>query len=130
MEFKARVELETGLKIQAIRCDNAAEYKALGEHFRPCGLKFEFTTPYFHQQNGVPERLNRSLVTVARAMLQDAKLFATFWQDAIETACYLRNRIPIGPNGITPEEAYSGKKLYIGYLRAWGCLAYYYYRVY
>jgi Integrase core domain/GAG-pre-integrase domain len=48
IELKARVELETGLKIQAIRCDNAPEYKALAEYFRPFGLKFEFITPYFH----------------------------------------------------------------------------------
>jgi hypothetical protein len=125
-ELKARIELETGLKIQVVRCDNAPEYKALAEHYRPYGLKFEFITPYFHQQNGVPERLNRTLVTVARAMLQDAGLPERFWEDAIATACYIRNRIPVGPKGMTPEEAYSGKKPYIGHLRAWGCLAYHY----
>jgi hypothetical protein len=124
IELKARVELETGLKIQAIRCDNAPENHALAEYFRPFGLKFKFITPYFHQQNGVPERLNRTLVTVARAMLQDAGLPERFWEDAVATACYIRNRLPIGPKGITPEEAYSGKKPYIGHLRAWGCLAY------
>ena len=126
IELKARIELETGLKIQAVRCDNAPEYKALAEYYRPFGLKFEFITPYFHQQNGVPERLNRTLVTVARAMLQDAGLPERFWEDAIATACYIRNRIPVGPKGMTPEEAYSGKKPYIGHLKAWGCLAYHY----
>jgi len=124
MELKALVELETSLKIQAVRSDNAPEYKALGDHFRPYGLKFEYTTPYFHQQNGVPERLNRTLVTMARAMLQGAKLPEKFWEDAIITASYIRNRTPIGPNGMTPEEAYSGKKPFIGHLRVWGCLAY------
>jgi hypothetical protein len=124
IELKARVELETGLKILVVRCDNAPEYRALADFYRPYGLRFEFTTPYFHQQNGVPERLNRTLVTVARAMLQDAGLPEKFWQDAVETACYIRNRVPIGPNGVTPEEAYSGKKPYIGHLKAWGCLAY------
>jgi hypothetical protein len=59
-------------------------------------------------------------------MLQDAGLPERFWEDAIAIACYIRNRIPVGPKGMTPEEAYSGKKLYIGHLRAWGCLAYYY----
>jgi hypothetical protein len=38
IELRARVELETGLKIQAIRCDNALENKALTEYFRPFGL--------------------------------------------------------------------------------------------
>ena len=40
------------------------------------------------------------------------------------TACYLRNRTPIGPEGKTPEEAYSGKKPDIKHLRAYGCVAY------
>jgi hypothetical protein len=124
IELRARVELETGLKIQIVRCNNAPEYRSLGEFYRPYGLRFEFTTPYFHQQNSVPERLNRILVTVGRAMLQDAGLPEPFWQDAIEAACYIRNRVPVGPKGMTPEEAYSGKKPYIGHLRAWGCLPY------
>ena len=124
IEFKARVELESGFKIQAVRANNAPEFKSLGEFYRPYGIQFEFIEPYFHQQNGVPERLNRTLVTMSRAMLQDAKLPEAFWQNAVETACYLRNRVPVGPKGITPEEAYTGKKPYVGHLRAWGCLAY------
>ena len=61
---------------------------------------------------------------MARAMLLDAKLPTRFWGDAVAIACYLRNRTPISPEGKTPEEAYSGKRPYIGYLRAYGCLAY------
>jgi hypothetical protein len=49
IELKARIELEIGLKIQVVRCNNAPEYKALVEHYRLYGLKFEFITPYFHQ---------------------------------------------------------------------------------
>ena len=63
---------------------------------------------------------------MARAMLLDAKLPIRFWGEAVITACYLRNRILIGPNGNTPEEAYSGKRPNIGYLRAYGYIAYIY----
>jgi hypothetical protein len=38
----------------------------------------------------------------------------------------LRNRTPIGLGDITPEEAYSSKKLYIGHLRAFGYIIYTY----
>jgi len=127
IQFKTRVELELGHKIRAIRCDNAPEYRSLGDLLqRDYGVQFEYTTVYTPEQNGVSERLNRSLVTVARAMLQGAGLPARFWGDAVITACYLRNRTPIGPDGKTPEEAYSGKKPYIGHLKAYGCLAYAY----
>jgi hypothetical protein len=37
---------------------------------------------------------------------------------------YLRNRTLIGLNRKTLEEAYSGKRPYIGYLRVYGCVAY------
>ena len=124
-EFKVQVELETSAKIQIVRCDNISEYKALAVMFgKDYGIQFEFTTTYTPEQNGVSERLNRSLVTAARTMLSDAKLPVRFWADAVKTACYLRNRTPIGPNGITPEEAYSGKRPSVEHLRAWGCVAY------
>ena len=57
-------------------------------------------------------------------MLLDAKLPIRFWGEAVLIASYLRNRTPIGPNRKTLEEAYSGKRPYVGYLRAYGCVAY------
>ena len=63
-------------------------------------------------------------MSVARAMLIGAKLPTRLWGEAVRTACYLRNRTPIGPDGKTPEEAYSGRKPNIGHLRAYGCVAY------
>jgi transposase InsO family protein len=124
--FRARVEAESGLRLKVIRCDNAQEYKALERALATTGVQFEFTTPYTPEQNGVAERLNRSLMDIARTMLQDSGLPSRFWAEAASTACYLRNRTPVGPSGITPEEAYSGKRLYIGHLRAFGCTAYAY----
>jgi hypothetical protein len=41
-------------------------------------------------------------------------------------ASYLRNRTPIGPNGKTLEEAYSGKRPYIRYLRVYRYIVYIY----
>jgi hypothetical protein len=63
---------------------------------------------------------------VARAILLDAKLPIRFWGEAVLIVSYLRNRTPIGPNGKTLEEAYSGKRPYVGYLRVYGCVVYIY----
>jgi hypothetical protein len=57
-------------------------------------------------------------------MLIDSGLLYKFWGKAVKTACYLRNRTPSGPDGITPEEAFTGKRPGIRHLVPWGCLAF------
>nr|GFC52354.1 putative ribonuclease H-like domain-containing protein [Tanacetum cinerariifolium] len=55
------------------------------------GIKREFCNARIPQQNGVAERLNRTLIEAARTMLADAKLPVTFWAKAVNTACYVQN---------------------------------------
>jgi hypothetical protein len=74
--------------------------------------------------NGVAERLNRTLVAMAKAMLFYSGLPQVFWGFAIEAACYIRNRLPIGPGKITPEQAFTGGMPGVNHLRVFGCLAY------
>jgi hypothetical protein len=45
------------------------------------------------QQNGVVERKNRSLLDMARTMLDEYKTSDRFWVEAINTACYAINRL-------------------------------------
>jgi hypothetical protein len=85
---------------------------------------FEYTTAYTPHQNAVPERLNAILVSLSRAMLTCAGLPVTLWPEAVMAVSYIRNRTPIGPRGLTPEEAYSGKRPSVSHLRAWACVAY------
>jgi gag-polypeptide of LTR copia-type len=107
MQFKAYVELQSGFNIKAIRLDNAGENKTLGDELQQLGIAVEYTTAYTPSQNGIAERLNRTLVQMAKAMLANSKLPQKFWGFAIEAACYLRNRLPIAPRKITPEEAFT-----------------------
>nr|GEY03098.1 uncharacterized mitochondrial protein AtMg00810-like [Tanacetum cinerariifolium] len=57
------------------------------------GIKREFSNARTPQQNGVAERRNRSLIEAARTMLADVKLPVTFWAEAVNTACYVQNRV-------------------------------------
>ncbi|KAL8148840.1 hypothetical protein AgCh_006005 [Apium graveolens] len=57
-----------------------------------------WTTARTPQQNGVVERKNRTLVETARTMLQDAKLPISFWEEAVNIACYTQNRYLINTN--------------------------------
>ncbi|GJV40811.1 ribonuclease H-like domain-containing protein [Tanacetum coccineum] len=62
------------------------------------------------QQNGVAERKNRTLIEAARTMLVDSKLPTTFWAEAVNTACYVLNRVlVIKPHNKTPYELIHGR---------------------
>ncbi|GKB87125.1 putative ribonuclease H-like domain-containing protein [Tanacetum coccineum] len=62
------------------------------------------------QQNGVAKRKNRTLIEAARTMLVDSKLLTTFWAEAVNTACYVQNRVlVIKPHNKTPYELFLGK---------------------
>ncbi|GJX21862.1 putative ribonuclease H-like domain-containing protein [Tanacetum coccineum] len=56
------------------------------------GIKQEFSNARTPQQNGVAERINRTLIEAARTMLVDSHLPTTFWAEAVNTACYTFNR--------------------------------------
>ncbi|KAE9278534.1 hypothetical protein PR003_g28491, partial [Phytophthora rubi] len=69
--FKAGMENATGRKIKRIRSDNGGEYtgRLFKEYLSKQGIRHEKTVPYTPQQNGLAERMNRSLVEMARCML-------------------------------------------------------------
>ncbi|GJY85130.1 ribonuclease H-like domain-containing protein [Tanacetum coccineum] len=55
--------------------------------------KSEFSVARTPQQNGVAERKNRTLIEAARTMLADSLLPIPFWAEAVNTACYVLNRV-------------------------------------
>ncbi|GJU08317.1 retrovirus-related pol polyprotein from transposon TNT 1-94 [Tanacetum coccineum] len=86
------------------------------------GIKREFSNARTPQQNGVAKRRNRTLIEAARTMLADAKLPVTFWAEAVNTACYVQNRVlVIKPHNKTPYELFNERSPAIGFLRPFGC---------
>jgi len=126
-EFKALVELQTGLKIKVFCSDGGGEYTSFEfEGFlKSCGIIHEKTAPYSPQQNGLAEILNRIIVERGRCMLYEGNLSAGFWIFAFICTVYLMNHSPVSrlPNS-TPEEAWSGTKPDVTALRPFGCPAY------
>nr|GEU33545.1 hypothetical protein [Tanacetum cinerariifolium] len=86
------------------------------------GIKREYSNARTAQQNRVVERMNRTLIEVARTMLADSFLPNTFWAKAVSTACYVLNRVLVTkPQNKTHYELLTGKVPIISYIRPFGC---------
>nr|GEW59591.1 hypothetical protein [Tanacetum cinerariifolium] len=73
-------------------------------------------------KNGVAKRRNRTLIEAARTMFADAKLHVTFWAKAVNTACYVQNRVLVNKSqNKTPYELFNGRTPAIGFLKPFGC---------
>lgn len=126
-EWKSLVEKQSEHKVKVLRSDNGGEYtgKAFDEFLSKHGIARNTSAPYTPQQNGVAERANRTIVEMARSMLYAQELMREFWAEAVRTAVYTRNRCPSRAlQGVTPEEAWSGKRPTISHMRVFGCVAY------
>nr|GEX87427.1 hypothetical protein [Tanacetum cinerariifolium] len=85
-------------------------------------IKKEFSVPKTPQQNGIAERKNRTLIEASRTMLADSILLIPFWAEAVNTACYVQNRVSVTkPHNKTPYELLHGRTPSIGFMRPFGC---------
>ena len=93
--FAKRVQKEKGFCITSIRSDHGTEFE--NEFFKTfCnenGFSHTFCSLRTPQQNGVVERKNRTLVEMAIIMLHEYNLPLYFWAEAVNTSCYISNRV-------------------------------------
>jgi hypothetical protein len=110
------------LRIKKIRSDNGMEFKnSQIKGFFEQGIKHEFFFPYTPQQNGIMDRKNRTLLDMARTMLDEYKTPDRFWAEAINTACYSINLLYL--HRILKRTSYellTGKKPNVSYFRVFG----------
>nr|GEZ25055.1 putative ribonuclease H-like domain-containing protein [Tanacetum cinerariifolium] len=115
--FLTGLENQLSLKVKVIRSDNGTEFKNsdLNQFCGVKGIKREFSVPRTPQQNGIAERKNRTLIEAARTMLADSLLRIPFWAEAVNTACYVHNRVLVTkPHNKTPYELLHGRTPSIG----------------
>jgi hypothetical protein len=109
---------EFRLRIKKIRSDNGTEFKnSQIEGF----LEEECIKHEFPQQNGVVERKNRTLIDMARTMLDEFKTLDWFLAEAINTACYSIDRVYL--HRILKKSSYellTDKKPNVSYFRVFG----------
>ncbi|GKD25365.1 ribonuclease H-like domain-containing protein [Tanacetum coccineum] len=111
-------------RVKVIRCDNRTELKnkEMNQFCERKGIKREFSVARTPQQNRVAKRKNRTLIESARIMLADSKLPTTFWAEAVNTTCYVQNKVLVTkPYNKTPYKLFLGRKPALGFMRPFGC---------
>ena len=69
-DFHVKVERQIGKQLKSVRAHTNGEYRGLFEQYcRSHDIKLEKTVPKTLQQNGVAERMNRTICDRIRCML-------------------------------------------------------------
>ena len=109
-----------------MQTDNGGEFTSnyMRSNLEWKGIKLQTTTPYMPEQNGVAERMNRTVVDQAHAMLTKVGLPTRYWKSAMATASQVTNRIPSNVTGRnSPFEMWTGIKPDIQHLKVFRCRA-------
>lgn len=125
INYIEKLKTQLGRKPKVFRSDRGGEYmcEKFQSYLRHEGIRFQCTVGYAPEQNGIAERMNRTLVEAARSMIVDSGLSKSFWAEAIDTANYVLNRID-GKRKISPYELMFNVKPKITHFQEFGCDAY------
>ncbi|KAG8489524.1 hypothetical protein CXB51_017540 [Gossypium anomalum] len=125
--WKTMIEKQTRKQIKYLRTDNGLEFCS-DEFNRLCkseGIVRHLTVRHTPQQNGVAERMNKTIMEKVRCMLSNVNLPKSFWAEVASIACFLINRSPsVTIEKKTPQEVWSGNPTNYSNLKIFGCPAY------
>lgn len=126
-KYLAKVERFHEKKLKCLQSDNGGEYmgKEFQQFLEEAGIDRRLIVPHNPEQHGKAEKLNQTLLQVARCMLIHAGLPSMFWPAAIEFANFLRNRARSRViSNKTPFELWNGRKLEeedLKFIKVFGC---------
>ena len=93
-EYMVKAERKHSKSLKCLHTDNGGEYvsKDFSDFLTEKGIERRLTISYTPQQNGRAERLNQSLLAIARCMMIESEVPHKFWTEAILHANYIKNR--------------------------------------
>ena len=126
VKFVQDLVMPLGLRLQHLRADGGGEFIAgyYREYCKTTAIIQQFSSPNTPEQNGLSERDGRTIMDIARCLLNGAALPKFLWGEMTATAVFLLNRLPnktIG--GDTPYCRMFGKHADLSFLRAIGSRA-------
>ena len=125
-DFQARAERELGRKLRVVRTDSGGEYRGQFEEYcKSQGIRLEYTMPKTSELNRLVERMNRNIMERVRSMLLHAKLWKSYWAEAMYTIVYIINTSPSVPlKGDVPQRVWTGKDVSYQHVRVFRYLVY------
>ena len=125
-------ETQTGKRVKSFVSDNGREYVCaeVRNFFNSKGVEQIEIPPYSPQSNGVAERKNQSLCTMARCLIKEANLDSTtaklIWSLVVKQANFILNRVPSSATNQIPLHVFYGKKkrVYLKHVKRFGSLVY------
>lgn len=122
IDFAIWIQKQTGKQIKAVRSDRGKEYlnAEFNSFCKKQGIQHQTTVGYAPEQNGVAERMNRTILEKLKCLLFDAKLPKVYWAEAANYAVYVINRSITSSTGKVPDEVFFGKKIDCSNLKVFG----------
>jgi hypothetical protein len=121
--YEAWAESHMGVRIHILNTDRGGEYTGgeFAAYLKSRGTIQKLSVHDTHQESGVAERRNRTIVERVRALLHASGLPKNLWAEAARHVVWLLNRTTTrAVEGMTPYEAAFGKKPNLKGLREWG----------
>jgi len=122
-------QVKTGKSLKVLHSDGGGEFdnQVMKDFLADNGTQQSFTTPGTSEHNGVAERKNRSLETIARCMLQESNAPKELWPEALIHSADIENHISQGSiDGQIPYERFHSEKpvMDLRKLHVFGCDAF------
>ncbi|GMF27838.1 unnamed protein product [Phytophthora fragariaefolia] len=123
--YYERVKTQLDVRMKGLRSDNAKEFQHLQNTCESkYGMEFDSSVKHTPEQNGVAERMIRTITEKMRCMLLHFDLPELMWGEAALTATYCVNILPSSARGLeVPYAVWYRKVLAYEKLRTFGCAA-------
>ncbi|CAI5527803.1 unnamed protein product [Closterium sp. Naga37s-1] len=110
----AHAQRQSGEKLKVWQSDGAAEFRSKEpqDYLAQKGIEHHISLPYAHQQQGVAERTNRTLMTKVRALMKQSKLPPIYWTYAMHHAVRVHNLLSTTAitGNLSPHVKWTGTK--------------------
>jgi hypothetical protein len=117
VELKRFIEkciTQFGSPPKIIRSDRGGEYTdhSIQNYMKDHGIVFQSSVAEYHEQNGVAERKNQTLLDAVRTLLISAGLPARLWNEALNYAVSTLNSIPKKGEDRSPQDIFHNRKIF------------------